>query len=167
MKTHKTLIVSLTVLSLSACGATTGGVAKSMAQKTAGPTSSNQEDFLLAVDVLPEPALDGVNLTADDMGCETLVAELKQTEGVIQSTSNILTKSESNQMANELAKAGASKLASKALSSVPFAGLFAKRSVSQVMNGGVDIQHTQATLQEASLRKATLTGMYAGKNCGT
>lgn len=167
MKSQNILITGLAALSLSACGATTGGVAKSLAEKTAVPASSKQDDIMLAVDVIPEPTLDAVKLTGNEMGCETLVAELKQTEDVIQSSNEILTKSESNKMANELAKAGASKLANKALSNVPFVGMFAKRSVTQVMNRGVDIQQTQATLQEANLRKATLTGMYAGKNCGT
>jgi len=167
MKITQSIIIGLMGLSVSACGATTGGVAKSIAQKTAVNAVSSK--------IVTAPTTEAVQTSAIDtsfqdasIDCATLTAQMTELDSTIEASNAVITNSESSKMTDDLTQKGMSMAASKALSSVPFAGLFAKSAVKSVMGQNqVKLEEAQLNLQDANLRKANLSGLYAGKNCGT
>jgi len=165
MKTPTLLITGLTALSLSACGATTGGIAKSMAKQTAVSSVTSKVTPTAAPAAVQAPIIDGT------MDCAALTTEMAEVDATIMAANKILGNSGSANLAGQVAATGASQAAlhsgaAGALAKVPFGGLFAKSAMDVVANSGKrKAEQAQADLQNANLRKASLTGLYAGKNC--
>ena len=166
MKTSTLLITSLAALSLSACGATTGGMAKSMAKNAAvksvtkaSPTSA--------------PASVQSPMVNSNMDCAALTTQMAEVDATIMAANKTLGNSGTANFAGQAAAAAGSQVALQngaagALAKVPFGGLFAKAAVDRVANSGKrKAEKAQADLQAANLRKASLSGLYAGKNCGS
>jgi len=165
MKTSTFLMISLMAISLSACGATTGGVAKSQAQQAAVKPVSSELVTPQTSETLETSTTDTFAHDAN-MDCAALSSKMVELDTIISSSNTLIAKSESSEMTNNLAKAGASRMASKALSKVPFAGMFAKSAVDSLTKSErVKMEQAQINLLDANLRKANLSGLYAGKNC--
>ena len=163
MKVTQLIIIGFAGLSVSACGATTGGVAKSIAQKSV----TSKVVSAPSTELVQRPALD-TSFQDVSMDCAALTTQMAELDSTIEASSVVIAESESSKMTNDLAKAGASAAASKALSKIPFAGMFAKSAVKNVMNQDqVKLEKAQLDIQDANLRKANLSGLYAGKNCDT
>ena len=163
MKQFTGLLTTFAAVSLCACGATTGGVAGTMAQQAAMQTISSPTPTPAA-----QPAI--VNGDAD---CTSLSAQLAEVNALINQSNQTIAASGGVNVAGKVAATGASHVAlhngaAGALAKVPFGGLFAKAAVDSVANAGKrKAAKAQADLQNATLRKATLTGLYAGKNCAS
>ena len=167
MKVTQLIIIGFAGLSVSACGATTGGVAKSIAQKSAVNAVTSKVVSAPTTEVVQRPTLD-TSFQDVSMDCAALTTQMAELDTTIEASNVVIAESESSKMTNDLAKAGASAAASKALSKIPFAGMFAKSAVKNVMNQDqVKLEKAQLDIQDANLRKANLSGLYAGKNCGT
>lgn len=167
MKEFKFLMTGLLAVSLSACGATTGGLAKSMAKKAAVQTASSQ------LSPTSEPAIAQFPAVDSHMDCAALTVELAKVDAIIIESNGTINGSGSADMAGNIAAAGASQAAlhngaASALAKVPFGGLFAKKAMDTMANSGAKkVEQAQADLQAANLHKASLTGLYAGKNCAS
>jgi len=167
MKTSTLLITGLTALSLSACGATTGGMAKSMAKQAAVNTVSSKVTSTAAPSTVQAPNVDST------MDCAALSTEMAEVDAIIDAANKTLGNSGRANVAGQVAATGASQAAlhsgaAGALAKVPFGGLFAKSAMDAVANSGKKkAEKAQADLQNANLRKANLSGLYAGKNCAS
>jgi len=167
MKTSILLITSLMAFSLSACGATTGGVAKSMAKQADMKSVSSKISPTDAAATAQAPI---VNTAMD---CAALTTEMAEVDAIIAASNKTLSGSGRADVAGKVTATGASQAmlhsgAAGALAKVPFGGLFAKSAMDTVANSGRKKAETaQADLQSANLRKASLSGLYAGKNCGS
>lgn len=167
MKPTLLIISGLTAISLSACGATTGGLAQSMAKQAAiGAVTSNTPTTAAPV------AMQSVSVD-NSMDCFALTKEISDVDAIILASNETISGSGSSNLAGGLAAAGASQAAAssgaaQALAKVPFGGLFAKKAMDSVANAGrKKVEAAQADLQNATMRKASLSGLYAGKNCGS
>lgn len=166
MKTSTLIITSLMALSLSACGATTSGIAKSMAKQAAinTVTSGNTPTSNSAVPVAM-PVIDS------NIDCAALAIEMDELDAIISASNKIIASSGQADVAGKVAAAGASQAAlhsgaAGALARVPFGGFFAKAATDAVANSGKrKVEQAQTELQNANLRKASVSGLYAGKNC--
>lgn len=162
MKTSTLLFSSILALSLSACGATTGGLAKSMA-KQAAVSSVSAKASPEVISAAPE--IDTI------MNCAALTTEMAEVDALIEANSQTIAGSGSSELAGQVAATAASQTAirsgaTKALAKVPFGGLFAKSAADSVSKSSrKKIKRARADLEAANLRKASLAGLYAGKNC--
>lgn len=167
MKEFKILMTGLLAVSLSACGATTGGLAKSMAKKAAIQSVSSQSPTTSAPTTAQLPVVDG------HMDCAALTVELAKVDRIINASNETIAGSGGANIAGKAAAAGASQAAlhtgaASALAKVPFGGLFARKAMDTVANSGAQkVEQAQADLQNANLHKASLSGLYAGKNCAS
>lgn len=169
MKTSSLLILGLAGLSLSACGATSGGVAQSLAQQAAmravTPTPTPAETPLLQSSVSDEPIL------VADAKCETIAVKMAEADATIANSQAIIAGAGQSNIAGQAAAAGASQAAihsgaAGALAKVPFGGFFAKAAMDTAANSGrKKAEAAQKELEKATLRKAKLSGVYAGRNC--
>ena len=165
MKPSHLLFAGVAALSLTACGATTGGVAQTLAQQQtlkqvatiAAPTTKVETQSLS----VPAEALDG------DASCETLMAQMAAEDTKIAEATQLIEGSKDT-MSKQVGKMALNQGASRALKSVPFGGLFAKSVVKTATESGkVNAELAQANMNEANMRKAQLSGLYAGKGCGS
>jgi len=167
MKTSTLLISGLIAIFLSACGATTGGVAKSIAKQAAMKSVSSKVSPTAAPATVQAPAVDS------NMDCAVLATEMAEVDATIMAANKTLGNSGAATIAGQAAATGASQAAlhsgaAGALAKVPFGGLFAKSAMNAVANSGKKkTEQAQADLQNANLRKASLSGLYVGKNCGS
>lgn len=167
MKEFKILMTGLLAVSLSACGATTGGLAKSMAKKAAIQSASSQLSLTSA------PATAQFSAIDSHMDCAALTVELAKVDVIISESNNTIDGAGSADMAGKMAATGASQAALhsgavSALAKVPFGSLFAKKAMDTMANSGAKkVEQAQADLQNANLHKASLSGLYAGKNCAS
>lgn len=167
MKDFKLLMTGLLAVSLSACGATTGGLTQSLAKKAAMQSVSSQ------VSTSSAPA--AVQFTAIDshMDCAALTVELAKVDAIINESNETIAGAGSANMAGQVAATGASQAAlhsgaASALAKVPFGGLFAKKAMDTMANAGArKVEQAEADLQTANLHKASLSGLYAGKDCAS
>ena len=123
----------------------------------------------------PQPTASTASLKATrvdgNTDCATLMTEIAKTDAIILASSETITGAGGANFAGQAAAAAGSQVALQngaagALAKVPFGGLFAKAAVDKVANSGKrKTQKAQADLQSANLRKAKLSGLYAGKNC--
>lgn len=167
MKTTSLIILGLTGLSLSACGATSGGLAQSLAQKAAvqAVTSPSTQSPSMQTAAIAEPVI------AKDAKCETIALKMAETDATIDESNMIISGAAQGNVAGQAVAAGASQAAlhtgaAGALARVPFGGLFAKAAMDTVANSGKKkAEAAQKQLEKATLRKAKLSGLYAGRNC--
>jgi len=167
MKTASLLILGLAGLSLSACGATSGGLAQSLAQTAASKAvaSSSAPAPQIQTTAAAETALPA------DAKCEAIAVKMAETDAVIASSNEIITGAAQSQAAGQAVASGASTAAvhsgaAGALARVPFGGLFAKAAMDTMANSGQKkAAKAQKELDKAVLRKAKLSGLYAGRNC--
>ena len=163
MKPSHLLFAGLTALSLTACGATTGGAAQTLVQQ-----KSHQEVATLAAPTtkVETQTLDASIDAYDNMDCATLEAKIAEEEAIMdEARANIIEKST---MSEEVGKMALNQGASRALKSVPFGGLLAKTAIKSVGSSKEQkIEQAKTDFNEANLRKANLSGLYAGKNCGS
>ncbi len=167
MKSSSLLILGLAGLSLSACGATSGGVTQSLAQqagmRAVSPTPVQSAPVQTAI--APDPVI------AADAKCETIAVKMAEADATIAKSNAVITGAEQSDMAGQIAVAGASQAAvhsgaAGALARVPFGGLFAKAAMDTAATSGrKKAEAAQRELDKATLRKAKLSGLYAGKNC--
>lgn len=154
-------------LSLSACGATTGGIAKSMAKQAAVKSVSSKVSPTAAPAAVQAPVING------DMDCAALTTEMAEVDAIIATSNKTLGNSGRANVTGKVAATGASQAAlhsgaAGAIAKVPFGGLFAKAAMDKVANSGAKkAEQAQADLQNANLRKASLSGLYAGKDCAS
>jgi len=173
MKRSTVLITSVLALSLSACGATTGGVTKSLAKQAAISTISQQIQNQENMATLTEPAPATVQPVEADKKCVTLAAQIAETDEIIAQATTTIDGAGGANIAGQAAAAGASQLALQngaagALAKVPFGGLFARSAMNSIANSGKKkVEKAQKSLNKAKLRKARLSGLYAGKNCAS
>jgi len=167
MKSTTLIFTGLLALSLSACGATTGGLAQSMAKQAAiGAVTSNTSTATAPV------AVQAVSIDSS-MDCAALTQEIKEVDAIILASNETISGSAGSNLASGLAATGASQVATRtgaaqALAKVPFGGLFAKKAMDSVANAGLKkVEAAQVDLQNANMRKASLSGLYAGKNCAS
>lgn len=167
MKKSTLVIIGVLAMSLTACGGTTGGLAKSMAKKAAmNKISSAPAPDSAPVSVAP-PVLDGM------MDCTALAKDIRETDAIIAAANKTLGNSGQADLAGQLAATGASQAAlhsgaANALAKVPFGGLFAKKAMDSAANAGrKKAEKAKADLRSAQLRKASLSGLYTGKNCAS
>jgi|GEM_PF-2770898 len=166
MKMSSLIITGLLAGSLSACGASIGGLAQSMAKKAAVDAASAkiapQETTQTAV-VTEVPEIDS------SMDCAALSAEIQETDAAITAANETLGGSAAANVKSDAVNAGASYALAKtgaagAVSRVPFGGLFAKSAKDAVAKSDQKkIEQAKTDLQNANMRKASLTGLYAGK----
>lgn len=167
MKTSTLLITSLMALSLSACGATTGSIAKSMAKQAAVNSVSSKVSPTPTVSAVQAPVVDST------MDCAALTVQMAEVDAAIMTANQTLGNSGRANVAGKVAATGASQAALRsgatgAIAKVPFGGLFAKAAMDRVANSGEKkAAQAQADLQNANLRKASLSGLYAGKDCAS
>ena len=108
-----------------------------------------------------------------NMDCAALTTEMAEVDATIMAANKTLGNSGRANVAGQVAATGASQAAMRsgaagAIAKVPFGGLFAKSAMDAVANSGKrKAEQAQADLQNANLRKASLSGLYAGKNCGS
>lgn len=171
LKTSKLILGGLAAISLSACGATTGGVAKSMAKQAAVQTARTA---VMPETQTPVTASQSHMATLDPQAnCASLSAELTAVNADIIAANQTLETAGGSDFASRSAVAGLSQAAvrggaSRALSKVPFGRMFAKSAIDSVADSArMEAEKAEADLQNANLRKANLTGLYAGKGCGT
>jgi len=167
MKPTILIMSGLLAVSLSACGATTGGLAQSMAKQAAiGAVTSNNASTAA-------PIATQVVSVDSSMDCAALAKEISDVDAIIFASNETISGSGGSNIAGGLAAAGASQAAAhsgaaQALAKVPFGGLFAKKAMDSVANAGrKKVEAAQADLQNANMRKASLSGLYAGKNCAS
>lgn len=164
MKTVKLSLIGAFAISLSACGATTGGLAQSMAKQAAMETVTSK------VSTATTTETSTVAQPVDTMAsCESLKLQLDETNAIITASNETLSSSGGN-VASQLATTGATEAAVRTgvISKVPFGGFLAKAAKDTVENSNKKkIEQAQANLNAANLRKAELSGLYAGKNCAS
>ena len=166
MKTTSLLILGLAGLSLSACGATSGGLAQSLAQQAAtkavAPSSSAPATQTTTVAEADLPT---------DAKCEVIAAKMAEADAVIANSNEVISGAAQSQAAGQAVTSGASTAAvhtgaAGALARVPFGGFFAKAAMDTMANSGQKkAEKAQKELDKAVLRKAKLSGLYAGRNC--
>lgn len=167
MKELTLLMTGLMAVSLSACGATTGGLTQSLATKAAMQSMSSTESTSSA------PATARLSMEDSQMDCAALTAELANVDAIITESNDIIQGAGGANVAGQVAATGASQAAlhsgaASALAKVPFGGFFAKKAMDTVANSGAKkVEQAQVNLQNANLHKAGLTGLYAGKNCAS
>lgn len=167
MKTSILLMTGLVALGLGACSATTGSVAKSMAGQAAMQAAASKSAQPATAAAVEAPAVD------TSMDCAALTEEMTEVDAIIAASNKTINGAGTADIAGKAAAAGASQAAlhtgaAGALARVPFGGLFAKSAMDSVANSGQKkVAKAQSELQSANLRKATLTGLYAGKNCAS
>jgi len=166
MKSSLLIISAVTGLSFSACS-TTGGLAESLAKQTAMSSITSKATVSATPTITQAPIVDGT------MDCAALSAELSKVNTTIKTSHAIISGSGQSNIAGQVAATGASQAAlhsgaAGAIAKIPFGGLFAKKAMDSVSNSGQKkVEKAQAELQNANLRKASLTGLYAGKNCAS
>ncbi|RKQ68920.1 hypothetical protein DES40_1695 [Litorimonas taeanensis] len=181
-KTAQFLLASALAVSLSACGASTGGLAKSLAKDAAMKTVSNQvSPQTVAPSVVSAPLPDAaasteptptpiVRRAKTNKKCKAIAEEMNEIDANIVAYTEIINNGGSS-LAGQAAATGASHAAvhsgaANALMKVPFGGLFAKSAIDSLANSGAKkVEKAQKDLEKANLRKATLTGLYTGKDC--
>ena len=167
MKTSTLLITGLMALSLSACGATTGGIAKSMAKQAAVKSVSSKVSETSMASAMQAPIIDST------MNCAALTTEMAEVDAAIMTANKTLGNSGRANVAGKVAATGASQAtlrsgAAGAIAKVPFGGLFAKAAMDRAANSSEKkAEQAQADLQNANLRQASLSGLYAGKDCAS
>ncbi|CAM3832322.1 hypothetical protein [Litorimonas haliclonae] len=167
MKTSSLLILGLAGLSLSACGATSGGVAQSLAQQAAMRTVTPAP----AQAVSAESEVTADPIIVADAKCETIAAKMAEADTTIANSQAIIAKAGQSNVAGQAVASGASTAAvhsgaAGALAKVPFGGFFAKAAMDKAANSGrKKAAKAQKELDKAVLRKAKLSGLYAGRNC--
>lgn len=167
MKAYTLLMTGLLAVSLSACGATTGGLTQTLAKKAAMQSVSSQ------VSTTSTSATGQLPVVDSHMDCAVLTTELAKVDAIISASNETIAGSGRANVAGRAAATGASQAAlhsgaASALAKVPFGGLFARKAMDSVANSGTKkVERAQADLQNANLRKASLSGLYAGKNCAS
>ena len=165
MKPSHLLFAGLAALSLTACGATTGGATKNLVQQKplketatiAAPTTKVETQSLSV------PA----NALGQDVSCETLTAQIAAEDTKIAEATQII-EGDKDTLSKQVGKMALNQGASRALKSVPFGGFLAKSVVKTAMDSGkISAELAQANMNEANIRKAQLSGLYAGKGCGS
>lgn len=167
MKELTLLMTGVMAVSLAACGATTGGLAQSLATKAALQSVSSADSTPSTAATAQLPMVDS------HMDCAALTAELATVDAIITASNDTIHGAGGTNLAGQVAATGASQAAlhsgaASALAKVPFGGFFAKKAMDTVANSGAKkMEQAQADLQNANLHKASLTGLYAGKNCAS
>lgn len=170
--TGKIILFSTLALSLSACGASTGGLKNAIAQKVASEavqkTMATNEAAAVSV-VTTETII--VDPASADPKCAALATKIVAVDQRILEANEIIAGANGTNVAGGLATAAATQGAMHAgaaqvIGKVPFGGLFAKAAMDGVANKGKKkAAKAQKSLQKSTLEKAKLEGMYAGKGC--
>lgn len=167
--TGKLILISAMALSISACGATTGGLKGAIAQKVASEAvrSAVTENEPVAVTTV---TTETVYVENNDPKCAAIQTKMMAVDQRILEANETLGTNGTNVVggvATAAATQGAMHAgAAQVIGKVPFGGLFAKAAMDKVGNSGKKKQaKAQKSLQKASLEKAKLEGMYAGKGC--
>ena len=178
----KNLLIITTALSLlSACGATTGGLQNAVAQKVASQAVTSAMASRNSGVVTPEAiettavetTIDAQSVTPVQVSkkCASIATKLAALDLEIDEANNVIVGANGSNVAGGLAASVATQGAlhggaAQVIGKVPFGGLFAKAAMDGMANSGKKkIAKAQRKIQKATLEKAKLEGMYAGKGC--
>lgn len=176
VSTLTALALGLSVIGLSGCGATTGGVQNALAQKMASEAvqkaMENDETAVVTTVTTETVAVTPVDVTEDmSPDCEKVAMKMVKVDTRIAAANEVIATGNSSVVAGQAAAAatssGAAHMgAAQAISKVPFGGLFAKKALDGMANSGKKkIAKAEKDLQKATLERAKLEGRYAGMNC--
>jgi len=174
----KILVLTATTVSLTACGATTNGLGNALAQKAVSQAVASRmaadEPVIAETTVRTTTVVTPVDetlLVSSEMSpqCREIATKMAATDARIESANVTINGGENiaGQAAASVAtQAALHNGAASVISKVPFGGLFAKAAMDSAANSGKKkIAKAQKDLSKATLQRAKLEGMYAGKGC--
>ncbi len=162
--THRLLLnlaAGAAVMTLAGCGATTGGVAQSIAAKTAAskvmaPTPTQRS-------VVPMTPTVDASATCEQLSVKMVEIDAEMAQNKTQVDSNT-----GRNISDDALSAGASYGLAKSgiLNRVPFGGSLARKALNAKQNAKAQkAANAQAALQDAAIRRSSIAGLYAGKGC--
>jgi hypothetical protein len=160
--THKlllNLVAGAAVMTIAGCGATTGGVAQSIAARTVAtkPMTPTQRTVV--------PTTPSVDASAT---CEQLSVKMAELDAEIAQNQALVDTNTGRNIGDDALNAGASYGLAKSgiLNRVPFGGSLARSAMNAKRNARAQkAADAQAMLQDAAIRKSSAAGLYAGKSC--
>jgi hypothetical protein len=174
----KILFLTTATLSLAACGATTNGLGKALAQKAASQaiTAQMASDEPMITEttttsttvVMPATT---TNIASLNMApeCQAIATKVAAVDARILAANEILNGGDNvagQAVASVATQAAVHNGAAQVIGKVPFGGLFAKAAMDGVSNSGKKkAKRATKDLNKATLERAKLEGMYAGKGC--
>ena len=174
-KKIKFLILGAAAVSMTACGATTNGLGKAMAQKAAAQAVASQlaakesPDDVTTATVTTQTTTTSVASLNMAPECQAIANKVADVDARISAANDII--NGGNSVGGEMAASVASTAAvhsgaAQVMAKVPFGGLFAKAAMDGVAKSGEKkMKNAQKDLNKATLERAKLEGMYAGKGC--
>ena len=161
-------ILGASVFALTACGATTGNLAKVSMKEAAIQTAVSQVNQP-AEEVASKAAIETQVATKPgdaDMTCEDIKVEMASLDASILEHQAVIEKTEG--MKDELATASAKEAVKRSglFKKVPFGGALSKSAFDAKENSDASkAEAAQAAISEAQLRQTSLTGLHTGKGC--
>lgn len=174
----KFLFLATAAVSLTACGASTGGFASAMAQKAVSEAVASKmaadepvvTEINTSTTTVMTPSETSLLVDADlSPECQKIATKMTETNARITSANEVIGSGQG--IGGQAAAAAASQAAvhggaAQVISKVPFGGLFAKAAMDSVANSGKKkVAKAQKDLEKATLERAKLEGIYAGKGC--
>lgn len=174
-KLVKTLILGTATLSMTACGATTNGLGSALAQKAASQAVASQlaanespadDATATVITQTTTTSIASLNMAPE---CQAIATKVAAVDARISAANDVI--NGGNNMGGEAAVSVASTAAAHSgaaqiIGKVPFGGLFAKAAMDGVANSGKKkMKKAKKDLNKATLERAKLEGLYAGKGC--
>ncbi len=162
--THKlllNLVAGAAVMTIAGCGATTGGVAQSIAAKTVATKVMAPTPTQRSV-VTTMPSVDA------SATCEQLSVKMAELDAEMAQNQALVDTNTGRNIGDDAVNAGASYGLAKSgiLNRVPFGGSLARSAMNAKRNARAQkAADAQAMLQDAAIRKSSAAGLYAGKGC--
>lgn len=156
------LLVGATFMTLGACGATTGGVAKTVAAPAVVEKTTVTKTTVVA------PATVKVGKVNSDTSCEQLTVKMAQIDAEMADNQAIIEKVEGGQFATGAAEAGVAQgvAMSGVASKVPFGGMFANSLIgAKGKSDRKKAAKAKKALVKSTYERAKVEGLYAGKGC--
>ncbi len=160
--THKLLLnlaAGAAVMTIAGCGATTGGVAQSIAARTVATKTMTPTQRTVV------PTTPSVDASAT---CEQLSVKMVELDAEIAQNQALVDTNTGRNVGDSALNAGASYGLAKSgiLNRVPFGGSLARSAMNAKRNARAQkAADAQAMLQDAAIRKSSAAGLYAGKGC--
>ncbi|WP_371395316.1 hypothetical protein [Fretibacter rubidus] len=168
-----TTLIGVSALTLSACGASTGGITNALAQKAASSAittamqrdTASQDDFVAPVSIASPKAGDA------KLSCDAIETKLVALEAIIIESGEVAGEDismASQQAATAAVAQGAVSLGMQAgvAKAVPFLNMFGQQAIeASAKSKAKKVKKARKAYQAATSRRATLMGVYAGKGC--
>lgn len=174
-KLVKILILGTATVSMTACGATTNGLGKALAQKAASQAVASQlaanksPDEDATTTVITQTTTTSIASLNMEPECQAIATKVAAVDARISAANDVI--NGGNNVEGEAAVSVASTAAAhsgaaQVIGKVPFGGLFAKTAMDSVAKSGKKkVKKAKKELSKATLERAKLEGMYAGKGC--